>query len=662
MNKFFMSLCAAGAIFALGSCSDDEPATGGNGTPEGPEGESYVTVSIEMPTAPGSRAVGNGGENYEAGTADESKVNNAFFFFFDEKDNCIDIQKPDVSKIQYTSNNSFSNNNPFIEKFGTIELRLKAGLDYKQVAVVLNSPKKEAVNYQDEITCLADLENRYDDYVAAAKETGQVMSNSVYYDMKSADNEPDGTILPVDDKKVILVPITKDNIYTSAERPNIEQLIKDGRKKYVDIFVERVVARIDVEPLVFDESKFYVYKEGNTEVKEITIYDHANLTSRKATIRPELLGMCLNVLSPASKLIKSIPIPTKFGYATSSSTTDQYKPFQWNDPANKRCYWESTGFLSDINKDIKYYSWNQAKEKGNKRISEYVHPLTSAWEPNETNLGNSLNTKIMVVAQLFEYDESGNKVMETVDGAQVPKVLNLVRYGADYMEESGMLAHAANLINGAVRKIDWAYLKLNDVPLTTKQVDDVNTAVNNAFVINETTKSGVTGADLELGLLNKKDNTGNTLNVYWEAAVSFIKTGEDRKYTYTITLPDELQSLNGDVVKKVEETINGTLGTINEQPILYWKGGKTYYYTKIRQQGFKGLPGADGGVSDFLYGVVRNHIYQVTLTGVYGFGTPVIDENEEINPDRPGNTPPTYISAKINILPWRVVKQSATIH
>ena len=87
----------------------------------------------------------------------------------------------------------------------------------------------------------------------------------------------------------------------------------------------------------------------------------------------------------------------------------------------------------------------------------------------------------------------------------------------------------------------------------------------------------------------------------------------------------------------------------------------TYYYVNIRQQGFYGLTGQTGD-GDYLNGVVRNHIYKVNLQGIYGLGTPVIDPGLPIDPERPTLERPSYIQARINVLPWRVVENNATIH
>ena len=78
-----------------------------------------------------------------------------------------------------------------------------------------------------------------------------------------------------------------------------------------------------------------------------------------------------------------------------------------------------------------------------------------------------------------------------------------------------------------------------------------------------------------------------------------------------------------------------------------WNTGKTYYYFDVQHFNKKS-------------GVVRNHLYDITLAALYGLGTPVYDPKETIYPEKP-NDEDTYIAAKINILSWRVVPSSVTL-
>jgi hypothetical protein len=57
---------------------------------------------------------------------------------------------------------------------------------------------------------------------------------------------------------------------------------------------------------------------------------------------------------------------------------------------------------------------------------------------------------------------------------------------------------------------------------------------------------------------------------------------------------------------------------------------------------------------------IRNHIYNITINSISGYGSPIYVGNSHLE------YPPvveysTYVSAKINILSWKVVNQSVDI-
>lgn len=639
---FFGLLCAA---LALAGCSSEEFNNSGNRgeLSEDDFSNNYLNVSIAMPTSNGTRA-GSDEDKFQVGTENESKVNNIVFFFFDDKDICVDIQKMDNPKFTPQSST-----NPNIENMGTVEVRLRSGLTYKKIAVALNSTVEDANTLKVEIKNFDNLKARALDYAAAIIQgkdagenegVGQAMSNSVYY-KSAADKKPTAN------DKICLVPITDDNIYTSAERPNIDQLIADGDKKYVEIYVERTAARIDVSEAKFKMENYYISKgNDNKEITTITLYDYATSTTKEITVKPVVEGMCLNVLTPTANLLKPIN-ENEVGYNTGEGS---YRNFQWNDPTNKRCYWATTKFEKD---NLKYFSWNDATTQGPGEFTQYINPNTQDYKPIPTNETNSANTKIMVVAKLYQYE----------DGKQNEKPLDLVRYGADYMLSSSLLAHTANLINIAVRTIDWekANLTLNDEKLDTEKINNIKTAVNNAFA------TGLTGASFKLNMLNPEETNDKPGKTDWQAT---IDKANDFTYTIDNTIGEGANAITLDnnlieiAKNKVNETINNTLANINKLNILYWKDGKTYFYACIRHQGFMGLTGTnkDDNADDFLYGVVRNHIYNVKLEGIYGLGTPVIEPDKPINPERPESTPPSFIKTKINILKWRVVTNNVTVH
>lgn len=81
--------------------------------------------------------------------------------------------------------------------------------------------------------------------------------------------------------------------------------------------------------------------------------------------------------------------------------------------------------------------------------------------------------------------------------------------------------------------------------------------------------------------------------------------------------------------------------------------GMTYYYMPISHLG------SDNSIAK--YGIVRNHLYDINVTGMSGFGSPVNDATETIIPTVPDENK-SYVAAKINVLQWRVVTQDVNLN
>ena len=85
--------------------------------------------------------------------------------------------------------------------------------------------------------------------------------------------------------------------------------------------------------------------------------------------------------------------------------------------------------------------------------------------------------------------------------------------------------------------------------------------------------------------------------------------------------------------------------------VLYTEG-ETFYYVDIKHLGAQGKPAE--------FGIVRNHAYNITISSIKGYGSPVYTGTEFVDyPSTPDQN--TFVSAKINILSWRLVNQEVNI-
>ena len=86
--------------------------------------------------------------------------------------------------------------------------------------------------------------------------------------------------------------------------------------------------------------------------------------------------------------------------------------------------------------------------------------------------------------------------------------------------------------------------------------------------------------------------------------------------------------------------------------VLY-KNGETFYYVDIRHLA-KDLNKTGS------YGVVRNHIYDIVIKSIKGYGSPVYEGIQLVEyPTTPEQN--SFVSAQINILSWRLVSQEVDI-
>lgn len=129
------------------------------------------------------------------------------------------------------------------------------------------------------------------------------------------------------------------------------------------------------------------------------------------------------------------------------------------------------------------------------------------------------------------------------------------------------------------------------------------------------------------------ETTGLTVN-----DIHFVVDG----YRVKAQLNEGVTVYKGDVdaTAELNDKLAGSLAEIRSE-------GRAYYYTDVKHLGSA-------------MGIVRNHFYQIDVNTIKGFGTPVYDPNSEFVPVTPEDTQ-TYLAARINVLSWRIVKQTVDL-
>lgn len=176
-----------------------------------------------------------------------------------------------------------------------------------------------------------------------------------------------------------------------------------------------------------------------------------------------------------------------------------------------------------------------------------------------------------------------------------------------------------------------------------------------------------------LGIDNLKRQVALTYSQYYTStdATNYTQLSKDdidfkdpdgtmQQYRVTPTLANDPAGTK----KYYTKTNTGTTSTFTEVPkdkVLaaieadkaeIRRDGRAYYYVPIKHLG------GTGELAE--YGIVRNHFYKITLSGITGFGTPVYDPDKVVDPIVP-TYENTYLAARVQVLQWRVVNQNASL-
>lgn len=175
-----------------------------------------------------------------------------------------------------------------------------------------------------------------------------------------------------------------------------------------------------------------------------------------------------------------------------------------------------------------------------------------------------------------------------------------------------------------------------------------------------------------LGIDNLKRQVALTFSQYYTStdATTYTQLSKDdidfkdpdastQQYLVTPTLADApagtkyyTKSTTGTTPTFTEVPKAKVLAAIEADKAEIRRDGRAYYYVPIKHLG------GPGELAE--YGIVRNHFYKITLTGITGFGTPVYDPDKVVKPAVP-TYQDTYLAARVQVLQWRVVNQSASL-
>ncbi len=269
----------------------------------------------------------------------------------------------------------------------------------------------------------------------------------------------------------------------------------------------------------------------------------------------------------------------------------------WNDATNKRSYWETVPEVGTGDGKLEFdnKTYNEIATDANFDITTVSHK--EYVQPNTSDQ----KTAILVTAQLM-------------DGA-APADLAYIR--GSYTTKAGAMNVIANYMKSTT------YRKKVSISATETKIEHL--------------------APEDFVWKNNSDLGATVLEHRYEV-VAQLNPAE------TFEICDADGNAVADGVKTVNDYLKSDAAKSYRAQVF--TDGKCYYYVNIDH-----TP-VTGQTATTYEGVVRNHIYDLTLQSIKGIGTPVFDPSDKIIPETVDKGEMFYLAAKVNVLAWKLVNQN----
>lgn len=551
MKKFTMlsSVLASALMLTVASCSSEDVAGGdaqnGKGT------TSYLAVNIEnVGSAPASRSYEQNKGTYEDGTADESKITNVRFYFFNgdgtpyllvNKNSDNDSEKQPVNYLEQKVETDGNDHDH------TAETKTKAVLVLNgetkaipaSVIAVINPEVLDNTTLHSGTMTLSELRTSAIGSTFYDTTNGFVMSNSVY---ESAGQD------------VCSTPVA-NNVFASSDA---------ALKKPVDIYVERVNAKvnakIDADYVRTNETEKawsqnaegkYQINVGNIDVTTYAENTNATPTKKTYPVYAVVQGWQVADADGKAEVCKQINTAWYAGeLGFSPWTTSDYH----------RCFWSksvpfTSGAQGGVNQPVNPKFENIKLSLSGDFSTTPVYTLPNTPTEVIANPTTSLNTltKLIVAAKLVYKDDNGD-----YKPAQICQYRGLTYLGEEAVKKQ--------IVGGFAR-----YFKKTGDVYKSIEASDI------AF------KTVVPGSPESSGVKN------------YEVVATLASTVGD------------LYVKNGETwTKASKDDVNAALAKETAQ--VRSTDGATYYYTPIKHLGEAGKLGEYGIVRNHSYQVTIQNI------------------------------------------------------
>lgn len=389
-------------------------------------------------------------------------------------------------------------------------------------------------------------------------------------------------------------------VCASSVSGHVEENRAEATNNPVDIYVERVVAKATTT--VNTDNGWEKITSGADDGKYKIKVGKINIDAEhEKDVYAVVQGWGLADENGTAELEKQIDVTTN-NWTSAILGIDP-----WTTPDYHRCFWSaSVPFTpaSGTNPIVNHAFSAFTTPFGTTPL--YTCPNTPTYDEfntqkiNDKPYENTL-TKVLVAAKLVYYDDDNNS-----HPADICKYRGMQILGADNVLKQVAKDHSEYWTVDPTNTSKHILLAYTDLEYTRTDLAGSVTDKLKSYEVRPVLKAGVK--------VYKKEPDG-----------SFATTDSN----------DELNTL------------------LAESPVQVRNDGMTYYYTPIRHL-------AQNKAEMGYYGVVRNHSYRITINTMSGFGTPVYDPKEVIDPVIPKDTE-TYLAARINVLSWRVVPSSVDL-
>lgn len=600
--KHFFGLAVIAAMTA--SCSSNEDlGTAGSGTGTNEAGASYASITINLPTANGTRAIQN--DQFNGGTPSEYAVNDATLLIF-QKDGTSE------NEYKYVETASLGNLEPWKKDNAddngiTTEATITAKLEKAKVGegdkcdyyalVILNNKYDDDDNKEKEKVSMPSSTDTYGTWNAAATVKNLIDYKKGFY----MANAPE--FVGADKEPITLVPIK--GIYRTKE----EAQSKPG----TTVHVERGLAKVTVGK---GTDKNYFATEG----------DNATGTNYKSD-KVQITKWALDVTNT-----KSFPVHVTFGLKDGTITSEG----------------ETVTGYANIWK-------NEAATTGtNPATSRFVSQLpATAFKRVYWGIDPNYSTKYTTPEQCKgAFNILGNAKI-TGDVAK-PQYCLENTFDINHMTQgqTTRVVFKATYTPSAVKsETDKTFFMIGN----SSDIWTVTT-LTNQIMAKAVEVLGVAESEIKVDLKADKLNEAGTRLL----TVNNVKIKDSSTAGYLAVSQENINKINAKLGLKDATPTDPIVG------IATYKDGESYYIARIKHFGDNLTPweaGNDnygGNNLNWLgrYGVLRNNWYDLTVNSISGPGYPDVPE---VKPDTPDDEDTKYINVSVKILDWAKRSQNVDL-